>query len=93
MCLLGPVAGRHILLRGRDLRKPDEEWVWSEFRRLGHPGGRNGEIFAVASVQTLALDGLLLPYDCLQALAVKLEQMSGVLFWLSHRPSALEPDA
>ena len=54
---------------------------------------RNGEIFAVASVQTLALDGLLLSRDCLQALAVKLEQMSGVLFWLGRRSSALEPDA
>ena len=53
---------------------------------------RNGEILAVASVQTFASDGLLLSRDCLQALAVKLEQMSGVLFRLGRRPGALEPD-
>src|ERR1700736_5362869 len=47
---------------------------------LGHPRSGNDKIFAVACVQTLAFDGLLLSRDCLQALAVKLEKMSGVLF-------------
>ena len=59
----------------------------------GIPRSGNDKIFAVACVQTLAFDGLLLPRDCLQALAVKLEQMSGVLFRLGRRPGALEPDA